>query len=257
MKKCVTVWNYEGDPVENAYKFHKIGFEAVSWLGSVFQRYDEEEDARLAAMLKETGLQFTVHSRLPNPDDQEDCALFRQELEHGVNWQRKYGLLYSYTFDFWYDRERLMPYLEQALCEFRGMGTVLACEDNPLDMKQMEIFDKVLRPGDQFGILLDAGHMNIRQHTDCRINYRDFVEAIDYIPMPIIEVHLHDNKGQKDDHMYLGYGNLPLDAVVEGLKKHGFDGFVTVEIIRRQWSEEQAFQYAVDSRDQFLRLWNA
>ena len=30
MKNCVTVWNYPGDKIENAYRFHELGFDAVS-----------------------------------------------------------------------------------------------------------------------------------------------------------------------------------------------------------------------------------
>ena len=36
--------------------------------------------------------------------------------------------------------------------------------------------------------------------------------------------------------MYLGYGTVPLKAVVTGLKKKRFDGFATVEIIQRDWA---------------------
>ena len=32
--------------------------------------------------------------------------------------------------------------------------------------------------------------------------------------------------------MYLGYGTVPLKAVVTGLKKKKFDGFATIEIVR-------------------------
>ena len=31
MKKCVTVWNYPGDRVENAYRFRELGFDAIEF----------------------------------------------------------------------------------------------------------------------------------------------------------------------------------------------------------------------------------
>lgn len=52
--------------------------------------------------------------------------------------------------------------------------------------------------------------------------------------------------------MYMGWGSLPLDAVIEGLKQKKFDGFVTVEVVQQDWSTEKAFQYAQETRDAFL-----
>lgn len=255
MKKCVTVWNYPGSELENARKFHELGFDAVSWLGEHFVRMTEAEDDQLAAILRETRMQFTVHSRLPDPDSPEACKKFDEELARCVAWQEKYGLLYSYTFDFWFDLDKTLPYLDKALTAFRGSGVTIACEDIPLNKRQMEKFSKLLKPKDKFGILLDAGHMNIRQRSMELIEPEDFISSIQALPLPIIEVHLHDNLSHKDEHMYLGYGNLPLDAIITGLKRKNFDGFATIEVVRHDWTEQQTFQYAVDSRDLFFRRW--
>lgn len=256
MKKCVTVWNYPGDRLENAYKLHALGFDAVSWLGEDFEQMTEEQDERLVAMLKETGMQFTVHSRLPDPDKPEKCEEFRKEIKRAVAWQEKYGLMYSYTFDVWYDPERTLPYLGEVLQAFRGTNTTLACEDIPLNKLQMKSFEKYLKPNDRFGILMDVGHMNIRQRCIELVEPEDFISSFQALPLPVVEVHLHDNLSYKDEHMYLGYGNLPLDAIIVGLKKKQFDGFATIEIVQHGWSEEQTFQYAVDSRERFLSRWN-
>ena len=91
MKKCVTVWNYPGDRVENAYRFRELGFDAISWLGSEFAALTPEDDERVVAMLKTTGMQFTVHSRLPDPQKPEDCEAFRREIRRVAAWQQKYG----------------------------------------------------------------------------------------------------------------------------------------------------------------------
>lgn len=255
MKKCVTVWNYPGDRVENAYRFRELGFDAISWLGSEFAALTPEDDERVVAMLKTTGMQFTVHSRLPDPQKPEDCEAFRREIRRVAAWQQKYGLLYSYTFDFWTDEQTTLPYLGEALATLRGMNIVMACEDIPLSKSQFREFEKYVHPRDKFGILMDIGHMNIRQRCMELIEPEDFVASFEALQLPIIEVHLHDNKSFADEHMYLGYGTVPLKAVVTGLKKKRFDGFATVEIIQRDWSADQTFQYAVDSRDMFLRCW--
>ena len=257
MKKCVTVWNYPGDRVENAYKFHSLGFEAVSWLGGEFIQLSEAEDERLVTMLKETGMLFTVHSRLPDPAKPESCEAFLKEIERAAAWQDKYGLLYSYTFDFWFDVQGTLPYLKKMLDAFRGKSTIIACEDIPLNKRQLDEMSKFLSPKDKFGILLDLGHMNMRQRCIELIEPEDFIAAIEALPLPIIEVHVHDNMSYKDEHMYLGYGTLPLNAIITGLKKKNFDGFVTMEIVRREeWSLEQTFQYPVDGHNRFFSCWN-
>lgn len=257
MRKCITVWNYAGDELANARKFHALGFDAVSWLGSHFVNMTEDEDEQLAALLRETQMQFTVHSRLPDPDQPEACQAFSKEMERAAAWQQKYGLMHSYTFDFWFEVDKLLPYLSEALSTFRDTDTMIACEDIPLNKRQLERFERILKPRDRFGILLDAGHMNIRQRCMELIEPEDFITSIQALPLPIIELHLHDNKSYKDEHKHLGYGNLPLDAIIIGLKRKRFDGYVTIEIVPREQTEEQAFQYATEGRDLFLQRWEA
>lgn len=255
MKNCVTVWNYPGDRIENAYRFHELGFDAVSWLGSDFANMTETEDERLVEMLRKTGMLLTVHSRMPNPDKPELCEAFHREMRRAAAWQKKYGLIYSYTFDFWTAVETTVPYLDEALKTFRGLNVVVACEDIPLNAHQLEAFLPYITDEDKFGVLIDVGHMNIRQRSMELIEDEDFIAAFDALPLPIIEVHFSGNRSYKDEHMYLGYGTVPLDAVCRGMKRRGFDGFATMEIVFHDWTLDQAFDYAVSSRELFLKHW--
>jgi sugar phosphate isomerase/epimerase len=59
------------------------------------------------------------------------------------------------------------------------------------------------------------------------------MSVADYIgrlPLPIVEVHLHDNNGQKDEHGHFGLGNIDFGEVAAALKSVGFDGVSTIEI---------------------------
>ena len=255
MKNCVTVWNYPGDKIENAYRFHELGFDAVSWLGSDFANMTEAEDERLVEMLRKTGMLLTVHSRMPNPDKPELCEAFHREMRRAAAWQKKYGLIYSNTFDFWTAVETTVPYLDEALKTFRGLNVVVACEDIPLNAHQLEAFLPYITDEDKFGVLIDVGHMNIRQRSMELIEDEDFIAAFDALPLPIIEVHFSGNRSYKDEHMYLSYGTVPLDAICRGMKRRGFDGFATMEIVFHDWTLDQAFDYAVSSRELFLKHW--
>ena len=46
-----------------------------------------------------------------------------------------------------------------------------------------------------------------------------------------------------------------LDAICRGMKRRGFDGFATMEIVFHDWTLDQAFDYAVSSRELFLKHW--
>ena len=83
----------------------------------------------------------------------------------------------------------------------------------------------------------------------------DFEAAIRSVPFDVLEIHLHNNKGRKDEHMYISHGNLPLEGCIAGLRGKRFDGVVTVEIIQREWPAEQGCQYAEQTRDAFFRAW--
>ncbi|HML46578.1 MAG TPA: TIM barrel protein [Clostridia bacterium] len=257
LKRGVTVWNYPGDEIENGRIFHSLGFDAISWLGSRFVAMEEDAAEAVAAFLRETGMTFTVHYALPDPEVPDKCREFERGIAFMRAWQQRHGLMAGLTFDVWYDLRQTLPYLAHALDVFRGLGAFLACEDTPLNRRAMEQYAKILKPGDDYGILVDTGHLNIRQYTLEMHEPEDFVEIFEKLPLPVRELHLHDNKGRKDDHRQYGFGNLPLDGVVEGLRRIGFGGIVSVEIVQQDWSRAQGFEYAVQTRDAFFSRWDA
>ena len=52
MYRGVAIWNYAGDAVENAERFHKAGFDAISWNAPLFvDRYNDDDRERVAEYL--------------------------------------------------------------------------------------------------------------------------------------------------------------------------------------------------------------
>ena len=81
------------------------------------------------------------------------------------------------------------------------------------------------------GMLLDVGHAHImaaKKILPSGMTPEGFVAAI---PLPLYELHLHDNHGDLDEHLPLGAGDVKLAPVVRALKRKGFSGYVTAEII--------------------------
>jgi sugar phosphate isomerase/epimerase len=86
-------------------------------------------------------------------------------------------------------------------------------------------FEKLFAAFPEYRLVLDIGHAYIGDKTS-----RRFLEFITRFGERITHVHLSDNLGQRDDHLPLGSGTLPLPAVAKALKKIGYNDTFTLEI---------------------------
>ncbi|MGE5573337.1 MAG: sugar phosphate isomerase/epimerase family protein [Bacteroidota bacterium] len=99
--------------------------------------------------------------------------------------------------------------------------------------------------GPEVGITLDLGHANLSA-----MNALDFVEAVG--PDRIKLMHLHDNRGEADDHAAIGSGAIDYSAFVARYVSGGWsfplaieckrfeDTLVSVRTLRRMLSEARA-----------------
>jgi sugar phosphate isomerase/epimerase len=58
------------------------------------------------------------------------------------------------------------------------------------------------------GICFDAGHANTAGNTDEWLALAD----------RFVNVHLHDNRGERDEHLVLGEGTVPLAKILKALQ---------------------------------------
>lgn len=75
---------------------------------------------------------------------------------------------------------------------------------------------------EEVGLVLDTGHANLYGEVD------GFLKAF---PQRIAHLHAHDNFGQTDQHLGIGYGNINWKNFGELFKKTSFNGLVIVESI--------------------------
>jgi sugar phosphate isomerase/epimerase len=82
--------------------------------------------------------------------------------------------------------------------------------------------------GDGVGILLDTGHAHIAltQGWCEQATMAGFVAAL---PAPVVEVHCHDNRGEKDEHLPPGEGTADIRGALTALAGQGFAGPITLE----------------------------
>lgn len=255
MNKGIAIWNYRhgASDEQNTLFFHEQGFDAVSWLGSAFDALSEYDADRLAELLNKTSMRFSIHHKLPDPNNAEECARFPSAMRKIANWQRKYALLSGLTFDFWYPHDLILPYFGLAARELRGLGAFIACEDTPLNARVLEKFTAHIMPEDDFGILIDLGHMNIR-HSMMEISVLDeYIKAFRALPVELKEIHVSDNMGRKDEHRDIGYGTLPVDWIAAALNDIRFDGIVTTEIIcQKEWTLDEHRKRATASAERIM-----
>jgi sugar phosphate isomerase/epimerase len=109
-------------------------------------------------------------------------------------------------------------------------------------------------------VLIDTGHLNLYVK---KIGKRadEYIEAL---PLEIHELHLHDNDGVRHLHLPLHTRQgsiLPImgDAV-NGLKRTGFDGIVTLEVIpygqRVYIKDEGGMASIIRTREIFEDYWS-
>ncbi len=94
-------------------------------------------------------------------------------------------------------------------------------------------------------LLLDVGHANL----DTPHNYSE--ELLAHFGERLGHVHIHDNRGGKDDmHLPLGVGNINWLRVVRALKNANYDGTITIEV----FGDDD--DYLVMSREKLKYLWD-
>ena len=136
--------------------------------------------------------------------------------------------------DTWsHDTARMVPMLSDLIAMSEGTELRVGVEDFPLDEAALDACRADLEPllaCPRYGILIDVGHLNIRVRTD---GYHRDVSVAEYfarVPLPVVEIHLHDNGGSKDEHGHFGLGNIDFEEVARALKAIGFQGISTIEI---------------------------
>lgn len=131
----------------------------------------------------------------------------------------------------------------RSICRHAQDYGVRICLENMPNMEKLlcrtpdELFGMVDSVGaDNLGITFDAGHANTTKNTAGYLKEEDRIS----------HVHIHDNKGVKDEHLALGDGTVDWDRVLGGLK-----GFAGALVIEGRNLEEGKRSLA------FLRRWNA
>lgn len=213
------------------------GFEGLSILPKELVEMRERHDQQAFDVINETGLRLLVHAGLGNADDGKMPE--RIETVAGLihTYQAGTGKVASLLFDPAYriEGDRWRFNLEgaiqglrmaQGLCEKDGIE--LGIENWPTgpfvaDLEQLR--DSIDVP---LAFLLDIGHLFLSKEKGM-LPSGSMEGFIRDVPLPIAEIHIHDNDGEKDGHWTLGEGQLPAERFIEPLAEKAKDAWYTLE----------------------------
>ena len=131
--------------------------------------------------------------------------------------------------------EYALTALEHLRAFARPLGVQLLVENMEGEFATPEHLLEVLRTGhfDDIGVCLDVGHAHLGDGV---------AEALEVLGERVQELHLHDNQGVKDEHLWPGNGTLGWEALwpaFEGLKS-GVRGVLEIGYALRGDAAEQA-----------------
>lgn len=274
MKKGISIWSFTGKPLEECFQIAAAeGFEgvevALDETGEINLQSSKEEILKIAESARRAGIElYSVASGLywkysmtsDNQDEREKAkSIVRKQLEianwlgcdtilvipGGVEGLAEGGPVVPY--DIAYDRalealRELAPYAEK-------QGVAIGVENvwNKFLLSPLEMRDFVDKVGSQYvGAYFDIGNVQL------------FGYAEHWIPIlgsRIKKVHIKDYKvsaGGLAGFVDLLNGDVNFPAVMDALRKVGYDGWITGELFPYKCHPETVLTNTSSSMDKIL-----
>lgn len=234
MRYAIAIWNYCWEPAgleDWIADFAAHGYDTISLGGGQFAHLAPADVARVADTLRDGGLFATVHGTCDM-----DPASMRMMVE-GLG-----DRLLCFTMDSSKQEDsrgtlhnplRIAAALAHLQKLTEGTGTLIGVEDFPLDTMALAHFAPELGSvyeHPRTGMLVDIGHMHLRMKRSPYFSGLTVREYFERLPCRLVEVHVHDNNGERDEHGHLGMGTVPFGETAATLRDTGFDGVCTIEI---------------------------
>jgi sugar phosphate isomerase/epimerase len=198
----------------------EIGFDAVA-----LETFSDGEYKSVARQIQQYRLRVTFHAPFtdlsPGSPDPAVLVLTRRRFEQvlrlaaffhplrivchaGYDWKR-----YEYLFETWL--EKSLKTWEWMAREAKDVGAALMLENvyerGPEEM--VPLFERLHAHG--VGFCLDTGHQAVFGRTP-------LLAWVQVLHPYLGQLHLHDNLGDRDDHLAVGQGNIDFEAFFRALR---------------------------------------
>ena len=215
------------EKVSKEFKLWEIFSEAEHYLPQVV--------GRVAQLSKSYDLKYSIHApimdvniaalseRMREASTLELMAIMEQAIELNVKTITIHPGMYSMAINGQEKKsiekaKRSIRTLDRVVSEF---GIAIAVENMPsfrfmLGRKAEELNELV--EGTNMGICFDIGHANTTGQID---------KMIDLFKDRIVNVHIHDNHGEQDEHLAIGDGKIDFKPILKRLS--GYKGNYIIE----------------------------
>lgn len=241
----IAVWLLKG-PLPNRVRWAiDNGFTGVSLLQNVMD-IEPAECREAASIIRDAGLNVTYHGNFGHkllPGNRLDRDFIASMMENILWWDEHTDGVASACFDSVNptDAEGQDTFLLDVNVEaafmfhesLKGTNIRMGIE-NCFGTARFRSIADIDRFGNECaslspGMLFDLGHANIYVRSDAN-GETTLGEYIAAIPLEILEVHVSDNMGERDEHRHLGYGNADMDQAVRALSRRNYTSQITVEV---------------------------
>ena len=253
----------------------KNGFTGISFLQNVMD--EEESECRDAAQaIISSGFNVTYHGNVHHKlskDGKLDTEFAKRLIDSVIWWHQNTKGVFSCCFDsislpsnpknFTFELNK--EYMGLLSAGLKKYGIRVGIENAPKfsAIKDIEKF-KASCGEYNIGMLFDAGHANMHVRTDKVQGEEEVGEYYSKLPVEALEIHFSDNFGEKDEHKYLGYGNLDVKSLLKAVKTKPFKGQLSVEVCKDILSSQYGFDIndpkemdnILRSRDKIIKSWN-
>jgi len=162
----------------------------------------------------------------------------------GASWMNLHPDAQAPFYDRKYIIERNLETIRELFTFARQYSVGLMIENLPGSFNTVRQLSGLLDPLPELGLHLDIGHANLL------VEHNTTDEILAAYGHRLRHVHLHDNKGGSADlHLPLGTGTVDTMHAVRSLKRHAYEGTITLEV----FSPDR--HYLAYSRDALRRVW--
>lgn len=234
MRYATAIWNYAEAhiPLTDLVRdFADFGYDTISFLPWQFINCESSQAQDVVKLMDERGLAATVHGNFDTPLD--DAHRIIDLLGDRLLAMTFDAAMRPSSLGTVFDSARMAQHVQSLLDMTPHANFRLAVEDYPLDALALGFHREHLGEliqCERYGMLVDVGHMNMRLRAGGYFEGQSVMDYFRRLPLPVVEVHLHDNSGPKDEHGHFGLGNIDFGQVAGALKAIGFQGISTIEI---------------------------
>ena len=181
------------------FELYKLGLELANYFGAGLIQIDS----------------FTPPLRFKGKNPYRESIDYGLELKVEIDPNFKWVEQWKVLVDTFYNTAEMAKEAGLKLCVEPRVGEMISNTDSAL-----RLLDHV--KSDNLGVVLDTGHLNAQKEI--------LPLSVEKLGDRIFYLHVSDNDGKTNEHLGLGRGNIDWEGVFSALKKHGFDGYVGLDI---------------------------